>query len=272
MHFGGLRTSCALATLALMTCGSMPSFAASGWGPPQARSGPRVTPDAVAGVPLNQGPVTFDESEFTPGELIPVYPPSSKVLNTLNGVPIPEIGLACIAIEPFAEGGGGGGDDCTVNSGPGPQVYVQPPGIEGPLNFRQVVVGFHTPTTAFRFGFTASCKEVPQSAIEVVIADGEGLYLETVNFFLADTGDFPEGQFAYEAPAGVTIGAFIVNSFAIEKEGCTRFFFDNLEWQADPVASTLEVPALSPAGLIGLAGTLALAALAAMRRRRSPAR
>lgn len=268
----GLGTG-VLAALAWLSCGSVAASASSAWGPPPANTNPRPAPLAPQGVTVNQGPVTFEESEFTLGEVIPVYPPSTKVLTSLNGVPIPEIALACVAVAPpFAGGGGGGGDDCTVNGGPGGQLFVSPPGIEGPTDLRQVTVGFHTPTTAFRFGFTASCKGVPQAPVDVVIADGEGLYIETVELFLVDTGGFPEGQLAYEAPGGQTIGAIIVNAGAIADEGCTRFFFDNLAWQTDAVASVLTVPALSPAGALGLVGALALAGFAILRRRRASTR
>lgn len=231
---------------------------------------PELLPALGLGVPVNQGPITFSEIEFFPGEVIPVYP-QSVVVNTLDGAPIPEVGMACFALAaPFL--GEGGEDDCTVNGGPGPQLYVQPPGIEGPTLLRAVTIGFHVPTTAVRFGFTASCPAPPASPIEITWADEEGLFIETTQAFLVDTGfDFPEVQVAYEPPAGTRVGGLIVVATALDADKCGRFFLDNLEYEGELPATVLEIPTLSPAGLAVFGVAFALLAGSRLRMRRARA-
>lgn len=209
----------------------------------------------VAGVAVAQiGPIEFTEPEFPPDA-----PVQNLTITTLDGVQLP----APLSFDfPNA--------DATITGGPGTQLYVDPPGIEGPSGLA-LVIDFGAPVDSAEFGFAVSCPPVVQNALAVELFDSSGTSVGMESYDGVDTG------FA-SAENLVSISGVVFQRLEAtwsdcgapgdglwgqtEGNGGSRFFLDTMTY-----APTTGVPTMSSAALVALTVVLAVVALWFLRRK-----
>lgn len=190
------------------------------------------------------GPITFDETEFTPDATVDGFSTS-----TLDGSPIPTLTFHYSVND-------SGNPDSTFTGGPGTQMYVEDPGIEGGTANAILRIDFGADISDVQFGFALDCDPGTISpGVSVTAFDAGDNVVATTSADAEDTGfDFPEGQATM---------SFSSSARAIEVEfndSCDRFLFDNLEY------TSLAVPSLPKPILLGLVALLMLLGAALLRR------
>ena len=223
------------------------------------------------------GPVTFAEPEFVSGTSV-----HALTVTTLNGVPILPLSFSFTL-------GGSPSDDCRVGGGPGTTTYVSDPSIEGAPG--ALTIDFGGDFSQLTFGFAVSGGEGggdaarPASAVSAW-SSRRGLSATGVVSALAipgavqvtgySAGGAPVGSLLVDAadlagdeyPGNLTVFAPSAPFRRVTLEWnpeVGRFVIDNLV--AQRAAAEAVVPALSWAGLAGLATAILAAGLFALRLR-----
>lgn len=188
-----------------------------GWRAPVGRPAPRA-PD----VP---GPITFSEPEFPLGTLV-----DGLAIDTLNGAPIGATTTFSYTV------GGSGSTDSTIAGGPPPQVFVDPPGIEGGIAGGELGADFGQDVDRVGFGWAMNCGQIPEPSVNVTLLDSQGGTVASGTFPGTFTGQpFGEGQVFMDPAAPFRSMRVTFN----DPGGCIRFFVDNLGYP--PLVTRVDV-------------------------------
>lgn len=239
----------------LVLCLAGPAaFAQGSWDLSPDLEPPLATPHdfGIEGTGNVFGPIDFEEAEFPLGTQV-----DGLVVNTLDGAPL---------LAPLSFGftvGGVPSIDSTVNSGPPPQMFVIPPGIEGDVT-GTLTIDFGIDVSSVEFGFAVACASpvfnpgatvTAYDAADGVVGMTSADAIDTGNVFFENQIVFAPGTFRY---IEVTFGEPL----------CSRFFLDNLSYEeASVVAGALPIPTLNEVSMIALVLSLLAAGFLVLRGR-----
>jgi hypothetical protein len=172
------------------------------------------------------GPIVFTEPELPVGTVI-----HNLALTTLNGTPIGATTTFGFTV------GGTPSTDCTVNLGPPPQTFVNPPGIEGDaVSGAQLTVNFGLDVDRVAFGFAFSCGPPQAPSMTVTALDSGGGTVGSVTVpAISSGGIFVENQVQLAPGLPFRSVRVDVSGSAI----CTRFLMDNLAYP--PLVTPVEL-------------------------------
>jgi hypothetical protein len=179
-------------------------------------------------VPDVAGPIAFTEPEFPLGTVI-----DGLRISTLNGTPIGATTTFGYLVNGVPSG------DCTVNLGPPPQLFVNPPGIEGGAAGGQMTLDFGLDVNRVAFGFAFSCFPPDTASMTVTAIDSGGGTVGSITVPAMDTGGFIENQLILE-PGPVFRRARVDITAA---PNCLRFLMDNLGYP--PLVTPVELQGFS---------------------------
>lgn len=197
-----------------------------GWTPkrPPARSAQARRPPA----PDVAGPILFTEAEFPLGTIV-----DGLAVSTLNGVPIGSTTTFGYTV------GGLPSTDSTIASGPPPQMFVDPPGIEGGTG-GELTIDFGQDVDQVAFGFAMSCSPVDSPSVTVLARDAGGGPVATTTVFGIDTG-FPFAENQVQLDPGLPFRSVLVTF--TDPGACPRFLLDNLAYP--PLVTPVELQGFS---------------------------
>jgi len=209
------RILCAvmLATVALPDLVEGETQKPTPWAVPRGWRSPQVPPQTR--VPDVPGPIQFTEPEFPLGAVV-----NGLSITTLNGAPIGATTTFSYTVS------GSPSTDSTIAGGPPPQMFVDPPGIEGGTAAAQLSVNFGQDVDRVGFGWAMSCPQSPPPSVTVTLLDSVGGTVATSNVPGANTGfPFAENQVFMDP-------VLLFRSMRVTFDDlgglCTRFFLDNL--------------------------------------------
>jgi len=183
------------------------------WALPEGWRSPQSPPRAR--VPDVPGPIVFTEPEFPLGAFV-----DGLTITTLNGAPI---GAPTTFGYTFS---GSPSTDCTIAAGPPPQMFVDPPGIEGGTG-GVLTADFGQDVDRLGFGWAMSCPpSLPMIGVTVTLLDSVGGTVATATVPPSMTG-FPFAEGLVFMDPALPFRSMRVN-FNDPGLVCGRFFIDNL--------------------------------------------
>jgi len=167
----------------------------------------------LAKAPDVPGPIQFTEPEFPMGAMV-----NGLTITTLNGAPIGAPTAFSYTV------GGSPSSDSTIAAGPPPQMFVNPPGIEGGT-VGELGANFGQDVDRVGFGWAMNCGQIPAPSVTVTLLDSGGGTVATATVPGSFTGHpFAEGQ-VFMDPASLFRSMRVTFT---NPGGCDRFFVDNL--------------------------------------------